>query len=43
MDWFLIKAAFGSEVLIAGRCSAYLRVDAYKRKCGKAEGAQYSL
>ena len=42
MDRFLIKAAFGSEVLIRGRRGAYLRDDAYKRKCGKAEDAQYS-
>ena len=40
MDRFLTKAIFGSEVLIAGRRSAYLRADTYKRKCGKAEDAQ---
>ena len=34
MDRFLIKTAFGSE--------AHLRADAYKRKCGKTEDAQYS-
>ena len=42
MDLFLIKAAFGNEALIGGRVDAYLRVDAYKSKCGKAEDAQYS-
>ena len=42
MDRLLIKAAFGSEVLIGGQRGAYLRVDAYKRKCSKAEDAQYS-
>ena len=42
MDRFLTKAAFGSEAPIRGRRSAYLRVDAYKRKCGKAEDAQYT-
>ena len=42
MDLFLIKAAFESEALIAGRLDAYLRVDAYQSKCGKAEDAQYS-
>ena len=42
MDLFLIKAAFESEALIARRLDAYLRVDAYKSKCGKAEDAQYS-
>ena len=42
MDRFLIKAAFVSEVLIRGRRGAYLRFDAYKRKCGKTEDAQYS-
>ena len=36
---FLIKAAFGSEAHMKGQRGAYLRVDAYKRKCGKAEGA----
>ena len=41
MDRFLIKSAFGSEALIRRRCNAYLRADAYKRKCGKAEGVQY--
>ena len=39
MDRFLIKAAFGSEAHIKGRRGAYLRVDAYERKCGEAEGA----
>ena len=42
MDRFLIKAAFGNEALIRGQRSAYLRADAYKRKYGKAEDAQYS-
>ena len=42
MDRFLIIAAFGSEALIRGRRGAYLRNDAYKRKCSKAEDAQYS-
>ena len=42
MDRFLIKAAFGSEVLIRGRRGAYLRTDAYKMTCGKAQDAQYS-
>ena len=42
MDRFLTKAAFGNEVLIGGRRSAYLRADTYKGKCGKAEDAQYS-
>ena len=37
-----IKAAFGSEALIRGRRGAYLGADAYKKKCGKAEDAQYS-
>ena len=41
-DIFLIKAAFGSEALIRGLCGAYLRADAYKRKCSKTEDAQYS-
>ena len=36
MDSFLIKAAFASEALIRERRGAY------KRKCGKAEDAQYS-
>ena len=36
MDRFLKKAAFGR-----GRRGAYLRADTYKRKCGKAEEAQY--
>ena len=42
MDRFLIKAVFGSKALIRGRRGAYLRVEAYKRKCGKAEHAQYN-
>ena len=42
MDSFLIKAAFASEALIRERPGAYLRAGAYKRKCGKAEDAQYS-
>ena len=42
MDRFLIKAAFGSEALIRGRRGAYLRDSVYKKKCGKAEDAQYS-
>ena len=42
MDRLLIKAAFGSEVLIKGQHGAFLRGDAYKRKRGKAEDAQYS-
>ena len=42
MDRFLIKAAFGSEALVRGRCGAYLRADACKRKCGKVEDAYYS-
>ena len=42
MERLLIKAAFGSEALIRGRRGAYLRADAYKKKCGEAEGAQYS-
>ena len=39
MDKFLIKDAFRSEALIRKRRGAYLRADAYKRKCGKAENA----
>ena len=35
-----MKAACGSEALIRGRRDVYLRSDAYKRKCGKAEDAQ---
>ena len=42
MGRFLIKALSGSEALIRGRHGAYLRADAYKRKCGKAKDAQYS-
>ena len=42
MDRFSIKATFGSESLIRERRGAYLRADAYKRKCGKTEDAQYS-
>ena len=42
MDRFLIKAAFGSEALIRGWRGVYLRADAYMRKRGKAEDAQYS-
>ena len=41
MDRFLIKAAFGSEALIKWRHGGYLRAGAYKRKCSKAEDAQY--
>ena len=41
MDRFLRKAAFGSEALIKGQCGTYLRVDAYKRTCGKAKDANY--
>ena len=41
MDRFLIKAPFGSEALIRGQRGAYLRADSYKRKCSKAEDAQY--
>ena len=41
MGRFLLKAAFGSEVLIRGQRGA-LRADAYKRKCVKSEDAQYS-
>ena len=36
MDRFLIKATFGSEALIRGQRGAYLRPDAFRRKCGKA-------
>ena len=42
MDRFLIKTAFGSDALIRLIRGAYLRADAYKRKYGKAEDAQYS-
>ena len=42
MDSFLMKAAFGSEALIRGWRGAYLRADAYRRKCGKADYAHYS-
>ena len=42
IDRFLIRAALGSEALIRGRRGAYLKADAYKRKCGKAEYAQYN-
>ena len=42
MGRFLIERAFGSEALIRGWYSDYLRTDAYERKCGKAEDAQYS-
>ena len=42
MDTFLIKAAFGSETLIREWPGTYLRADAHKRKCSKAEDAQYS-
>ena len=38
MDKFLIKAASESEALIKEWHGAYLRANAYKRKCGKAEG-----
>ena len=41
MNRFLIKASFRSEALIKGQRGAYLRADAYKKKCGKAEDAQY--
>ena len=41
MDKFLREAAFGSEALVRGRRGAYLKVHAYKRKCGKADDAQY--
>lgn len=34
---FLIKAALESEALIRGQRSAYLRADAYRRKCSKAD------
>ena len=37
-----MKAAPGSEALIRQRRGAYLRANACKRKCGKAEDAQYS-
>ena len=37
MDRFLNKAGF-----VRGRRGAYLRADAYKKKYGKAEDAQYS-
>ena len=36
------KAVFGTEALIRGRRGAYLRADAYTKKCGKAEDAQCS-
>ena len=42
IDRFLIRAVLGSEALIRGRRGAYLKADAYKRKCGKAEDAQYN-
>ena len=42
MDRFLIRVALGSEALIRGRRGAYLKADTYKRKCCKAEDAQYS-
>ena len=42
MDRFLTKAEFRSEALIRGQRGADLRDDAYKRKCGKTEDAQYS-
>ena len=42
MDRFLTKAAFESEALIRGRPGAYLKVDGYNRKCGKAKDAQQS-
>ena len=42
MDLLLVKAAFGREALIRGRRSAYLRAYACRRKCSKAEDAQYS-
>ena len=42
MDRFLIKAEFGSEMVIRGRRGAYLRADAYKKKCDTTEDAQYS-
>ena len=42
MDKFLKKAAFGTEALVRGRRGAYLKADAYKTKCGKAEDSQYN-
>ena len=42
MGRFLIKVAFGSEALIRRRRGACLNAGACKRKCGKAEDAQYS-
>ena len=42
MDRFLINAEFASEMLIRGRRDAYLRADAYKKKCDTTEDAQYS-
>ena len=42
MDRFLVKAEFGSEMVIRGRRGAYLRADAYKKKCDTTEDAQYS-
>ena len=42
IDWFLKKAALGSVALVRGWRDAYLRADAYERKCSKAENAQYS-
>ena len=42
MHRFLIKAAFGSDAFIRGRRGAYLRAEAYKKKCVKVEDVQYS-
>ena len=42
MGRLLIKATFGTEALIRRRRGTYLRADAYKRKCGEVEDAQYS-
>ena len=39
---FLLKAAFESEAIMTGRRGPYLRADAYKRKCNKAEDVQFS-
>ena len=42
MDKFLTKAEFGRKTLMRGRGGAYLRSNAYKRKCGRFEDAHYS-
>ena len=42
MGRFLIKPAFGTEALLTKWRGAYLRADAYKRKCSEAEDGQYS-